>query len=140
VIRMYPKNHILTSATPILLYALLVNLPPRETIIWAVLAATAAVLIDLDHFVLLLLMKDRRHTVFDIATHPLNYVDVEKIRNRIHFKGFGILRMKAHLAETFGLSLLFLCTRPPYSVPILASLLIHCTMDLYEMIRDPDSR
>lgn len=137
---MFPKAHVITSAAPVAAYAILSGMSLPEVVIWSALAAAVTVLIDFDHLLIQLLMPKRRRIILDIIRHPLRHSRVSVMRDRLHYSGFGILRMRVHLAETLAASAVFYLLSIPYAVPILMSLLIHCALDLYETVLDPDTR
>ena len=137
---MLPKAHIITSGSAVLAYALLIGRPPTDTIVWVALASAATVLIDVDHLLIQLAIRDRRPIAIRIITHPLDYLDVRKLQCALNYKGFGTLRMKVHLAEVLAAAVFCLLLRPPYASPVLLSLFVHIVCDLYEMARDQEAR
>ena len=140
MIEMLPKEHVLTSCAAVIICAALLGLRPSELVIWAALAAVATVLIDFDHLLIMLALKDRRPIAVEIITHPQRYTNVTTLRDRMHFAGFGILRMKAHFAETLAAALIMLYLDFPYGAPVLISLWVHCATDMAQMINDPRHR
>ncbi|MFH1055238.1 MAG: hypothetical protein V1744_03990 [Candidatus Altiarchaeota archaeon] len=137
---MHPKTHILTSCLAVLMAAALSQTTYSEAFFWLVLAAAATLLIDADHFISQLLMKDRRPIVVDILKHPLDYMDTAKLIGRLHYPGFGILRVEYHLIETSVLTGFMLYYSMPYQIPVLLSLWVHCALDIIQVLREPWSR
>jgi hypothetical protein len=137
---MFPKAHVITSGSAVLAYALILGLPPAGIVVWVVLASAATVLIDVDHILIQLAIRERRPVAIRIITHPFDYLDVGKLQRALHYEGFGTLRMKVHLAEVLAAAVFCLLVRPPYASPVLLSLFVHLVCDLYEMTVDPDAR
>ena len=124
----------------VLLYAVWMGLPAGEVIIWSLMAVAATVLIDLDHLYLQLLMRDRRHIVYDILSHPLEHTDWRKIVDKTHYPGFGMLRMESHLLQALAATIILIHFNIPYSTPVILSMWVHCTQDMYAVIKHPDWR
>jgi hypothetical protein len=137
---MQPKNHILTSGAAVLALALYIGLPIRETAIWTAAACIATVALDLDHFILQLLMPDRRHIIIDVLTHPLRHLDMDKLARTLHYDGFGILRAKWHFAETAAATAALFLLGFPFATPIAVSLWVHTLMDLGHLVVYPQCR
>jgi hypothetical protein len=137
---MRPATHMATSCLAVAAVALWEGMPPAETAAWCVLAAAATLAIDLDHFAIQYLDPRRRHVVAGILRDPLGHVDVKKLICLLHYPGFGILRMKAHVAQSAAATAVMLYFGLPYSQPVLVSLWVHVAADAIELITDPRTR
>ena len=137
---MRPLVHVLSSGAVVLAYAVRAGLPEAESAAWVVCAVAATLLLDLDHFILQLLMEDRRRQAIEMLAHPLEYADWRKVVDRMHYPGFGILRMKSHIIVTAAATLLLGVLHNPYSAPILLSLWVHTAVDLIQTAVSPKSR
>lgn len=104
------------------------------------MSTSATLIIDLDHLLLQLLMSDRRRIVLEVILKPHLHLDMKRLVDKLHYSGFGIMRMKSHLLETAAVFLVTYHYTIPYSAPLLASLTTHCLMDMLELWRCPERR
>ena len=136
--RMRPLTHAITSGFAALAAALV--LKPDAAAEWLFVACAATVALDLDHFVLLALMGDRRRNVIEALTNPVKYADTDRLVRLLHYPGFGILRMKAHLAEAAAVTLAASIRLPLGPRPSQYPSGSTCLTDLIELLQDPASR
>jgi len=137
---MFPKEHVITSCIGVMALAAYLRISAGESLIWLAAAAAATVAIDLDHIAILCLRRDGRRTLLDVARNIRHYRSVRRIRDRFHFRGFGILRLITHVAIASAFSAAMPYYGIPYGTPVLASLWIHIAADLAQTIANPSAR
>jgi len=137
---MFPKEHVITSCLGVMALAAYLGVPAGEALAWLAVAAAATVVIDLDHLAILCLKPDGRKAILDVVRNIRHYRSVRRIRDRFHFRGFGVLRLVTHLMEVSALTVAMPLYGIPYSTPILASLWVHIGIDLWQTIADPSTK
>ena len=120
--------------------ALSILLKSPDPLGWVLSASVVGVFLDIDHLILQLIIPYRRKTALEVISNPLVLFDTKKLIAKMHYPGFGILRMKSHLILSFTLTILLAWHPINYSTPVIASLWVHCLLDATELIINPNSR
>jgi|GEM_PF-5412992 len=136
---MLPHEHVIISSLAVIaLWAL----PGHDAslLIWLGAGAAATVAIDLDHFILRAILPGGSRLFERIRRDPSLLLDIKNLTSAIHYPGFGVIRLYAHLIETFTASMALIYIVHPLAAPISVSLLAHCATDMYQAYRWPDTR
>ncbi|MBU0762142.1 MAG: hypothetical protein KKD39_03890 [Candidatus Altiarchaeota archaeon] len=137
---MYPKQHVITSTAAVILYGLYIGLPVQVLLVWVIVSSAVTVLLDLDHFFVILFFKKKRHVFFELLAHPLKKRKVVEVRNMLHFKGLGYVRLISH---SVLIGFFYLLTKNyviPFVEPIFVSLVVHLAADVLQTIFYPEHR
>lgn len=128
---MQPAKHALLSIPVLGLTAYLYASTPLEGLLWIALGTIASVSMDLDHFLIASIKKEKRRAVMGGLSSPLSTLrGLEAFKREIDFPGFSLLRLLTHLIETLVVAFLTLNFSPSLSAPLIASMGAHLISDL----------
>lgn len=128
---MQPAKHALLSIVVVGLTAYLYAATPLEGLLWITLGTIASVSMDLDHFLIASMKKEKRKAAIEGLSSPLSTLrGLEAFKREIDFPGFSLLRLLTHLIETLMVAFLTLNFSPFLSAPLIASMGAHLISDL----------
>jgi hypothetical protein len=137
---MYPKEHAITSTAAVLLYAIASGVDAPTTSLWAAIAVVSTIAIDVDHLLVLLARGDFSHIRMFLADPFVVFRSPAKIKDEIYFKGFGGIRLVSHSAVIATAYLVSERLAPNLTAPLMLSLIVHCALDVWDYIENPQDR
>ena len=128
---MQPAKHALLSIVVVGLTAYRYASTPLEGLLWIALGTIASVSMDLDHFLIASLRREKRKVAIEGLSSPLSTLrGLETFKREIDFPGFSLLRLLTHLIETLVVAFLTLNFSPSLSTPLIVSMGAHLISDL----------
>ena len=129
---LYPRIHALTSTLAVAVLSVISPISPTVKGIWIVLGFCFGVAIDIDHLIVIGLMKEKRHLVLEFFRSPVS--TLMNLRSFIYrafnFKRAKPIRMGFHLVETATIVYFFYIFLPGYMPPVLTALAVHIVFDI----------
>lgn len=132
-----PKQHVVAAVLLVVLLSVLLKLSLETALLWLVIAAIVAVVIDFDHVLVLVLYPEKIRILFNFPHYLLH---MEELRSQLHFKGYAIIRFITHFIWGGFITLVTLYYFDQFFVPVVSSFASHLALDVVEWTLRPDLR
>lgn len=132
---MFPKNHFLTSAFVVGLFAIWQGTETTELLKWMLIAGVISIAIDFDHLIYPLFRKEKRYLFWNTIRNPMGTLkDLHAFVDKLIFPGLSILHITSHTIFAVIIVAISGSIMQPFLFPITISLSVHIFTDIVDTI------